>query len=158
MGFCSYYRRFIEGLSQIVGPLHEVVNACLRDNGSIKVEQLFKHSWSHLCQSAFEQLKEKLTSAPKLGYPNFALLFILEADASNLGLGAVLHQHQEERKVVIAYASRRLRGAEQNDRNYCSMKLELLAMKWAVTEKFRSYLLGTKFTIITGNNPIKTAK
>lgn len=154
LGFCSYYRRFIEGFSQIAGPLHDLVNACLRENGSIRVKQPLEHSWSPLCQSAFEQLKEKLTSAPTLGYPNFALPFVLETDASNLGLGAVLYQHQEGRKVVIAYASRRLRGAEQNDRNYSSMKLELLAMKWAVTEKFRSYLLGSKFTIITDNNPL----
>lgn len=56
--------------------------------------------------------------------------------------------------VVIAYASKRLRGAEQNNRNYSSTKLELLAMKWAVTDTFWSYLLGSKFTIITDSNPL----
>ncbi len=55
---------------------------------------------------------------------------------------------------MISYASRRLRNAERNDKNYSSMKLELLSLKWAVTEKFRSYLLGSKFTVITDNNPL----
>lgn len=44
------------------------------------------------------------------------------------------------------------RGSEKNDLNYNSIKLELLALKWVVTEKFWSYLLGSRFTIITDNN------
>ncbi len=106
------------------------------------------------CQQAFEHLKEKLTGAPTLGYADFSLPFVLETDASILGLGAVLYQQQGGSKTVIAYASRRLRGAERNDRNYSSMKLELLALKWAAVEKFRSYLLGSKFTVLTDNNPL----
>uniref|UniRef100_A0A8C2GGE5 Gypsy retrotransposon integrase-like protein 1 n=2 Tax=Cyprinus carpio TaxID=7962 RepID=A0A8C2GGE5_CYPCA len=154
LGFCSYYRRFIEGFSQIAGPLHDRVNMCLRETSPIKAAQVFKSSWSSQCQTAFECLKDKLTSAPTLGYADFTLPFVIETDASNLGLGAVLYQHQKGKKTVIAYASRRLRGAEKNDQNYSSMKLELLALKWAVTEKFRSYLLGSKFTIVTDNNPL----
>ncbi len=154
LGFCSYYRRFIEGFSQIAGPLHDVVNVCLRETSPVKAAQVFKSSWSSQCQTAFERLKDKLTRAPTLGYADFTLPFVIETDASNLGSGAVLYQHQKGKKTVIAYASRRLRGAEKNDKNYSSMKLELLALKWAVTEKFRSYLLGSKFTIITDNNPL----
>lgn len=52
------------------------------------------------------------------------------------------------------YASRRLHQAEKNDRNYSSMKLELLALKWAVAEKFREYLLGSKVVFVTDNNPL----
>lgn len=55
---------------------------------------------------------------------------------------------------VIAYASRRLRGAEKNDHSYSIMKLELLALKWSVTDMFRSYFLGLKFTVIADNNPL----
>lgn len=154
LGFCSYYRRFIEGFSKVAGPLHDCVNLCSSQAPAAKADKLFKLSWTPECQRAFEHLKERLTSAPTLGYADFTLPFMLETDASSLGLGAVLYQFQGGRKTVIAYASRRLRGAEHNDRNYSSMKLELLALKWAVVEKFRSYLLGSKFTILTDNNPL----
>ena len=63
-------------------------------------------------------------------------------------------QNQEGGKRVIAYASRTLRKAEKNDANYSSAKLELLAVKWAVTEKFKDYLMGSKFEIFTDNNPL----
>lgn len=154
LGLCSYYRRYILGFSQIAGPLHDVVNGCMQDRSGTRANQLLKTAWTPQCLQAFEQLKEKLTCAPILGYADFTRPFILETDASGLGIGAVLSQEQGGKKKVIAYASRRLRGAEKNDKNYSSMKLELLALKWAATEKFRSYLLGSKFTIITDNNPL----
>ena len=62
--------------------------------------------------------------------------FIIKTDASSRGLGAVLSQQQEDKKRVLAYARRRLRNAEKYDKNYSSMKLELLARKLAVSEKF----------------------
>lgn len=160
LGFCSYYRKFIQGFSRIAGPLHDLVNSCLYD-GKAKRSFQFSSFWTNECQRAFESLKEKLTIAPILGFADFTLPFIVETDASQHGLGAVLYQQQEGHKRVIAYASRRLRNAEKNDRNYSSMKLELLALKWAVVEKFRSYLLGSKFVVLTDNNPLcylKSAK
>ena len=54
----------------------------------------------------------------------------------------------------MAYASRRLRPTEKNQANYSSMKLEFLALKWAITEKFRHYLLGAEFDVFTDNNPL----
>lgn len=126
----------------------------MQDHSGTRANQLFKTSWTPQCLQAFELLKEKLICAPILGYADFTRPFILETDASGLGIGAVLYQEQGGKKKVIAYASRRLRGAEKNDKNYSSMKLELLALKWSVTEKFRSYLLGSKFMIITDNNPL----
>ena len=90
-----------------------------------------------------------------LGYLNFNREFILETDASLRGLGAVLSQVDDTNKVhVIAYASWTLRPCEQSMCNYSSAKLELLALKWAVTNKFRDYLLGSKFTVYTDNNPL----
>ncbi|KAK7945594.1 hypothetical protein WMY93_001322 [Mugilogobius chulae] len=80
--------------------------------------------------------------------------FIVYTDASNQGLGAVLSQVQDGHERVIAYASRSLHPTEQNDANYSSFKLELLALKWAVTEKFKDYLTGAQFTIYTDNNPL----
>ena len=90
-----------------------------------------------------------------LGNPNFNREFILETDASLRGLGTVLSQADENGKVhAIAYASWTLRPSEKSMHNYSSAKLELLALKWAVTKKFRDYLQGSKFTVYTDNNPL----
>ena len=106
-------------------------------------------------QKAFNALKVALTTATVLGYPDFNRVFILETDASLIGLGAVLSQVDENSKVhVIAYARWTLRPSEKSMHNYSSAKLELLALKWAVTKKFRDYLLGSKFTVYTDNNPL----
>lgn len=61
---CSYYRRFIEGFSQLAGPLHGVVNTCLRHTSPYRSKQLLESLWTTECQEAFELLKEKLTTAP----------------------------------------------------------------------------------------------
>ena len=66
-----------------------------------------------------------------------------------------MSQVDEEGKThIIAYASWTLRPSKKSMHNYSSAKLELLALRWAVTEKFRDYLLGSKFTIYTDNNPL----
>ena len=73
---------------------------------------------------------------------------MLETNASLQGLGAVLSQQDETGKLhVIAYASQSLHPSERSMCNYSSAKLELLALKWAVTEKFGDYLLGLKFYV-----------
>ena len=106
-------------------------------------------------QKAFNALKLALNTAPVLGYPDFNREVILGTDASPRGLGAVLSQVDDTDKVrVTAYASQTLRPSEQSMCNYSSAKLELLALKWAVTEKFRDYLLGSKFMVYTNNNPL----
>ena len=114
-----------------------------------------KFVWVSEHQKAFDTLKLALTTAPVLGYPTFKREFILKTDASLRGLGAVLSQVDEHGKThVIAYASQALRPSEKSMHNYSSAKLELLALKWAVTEKFRDHLLGSKFTVYTDNNPL----
>ena len=93
--------------------------------------------------------------APVLGYPNFTREFILETDTSLKGLGTILSQQQKDGSVrVIAYASRSLHPSERSMCNYSSTKLELLALKWAVTEKFQDYLLGSWFQVYRDNNPL----
>lgn len=99
------------------------------------------------CEQGFEGLKRRLVSTPVLAYANFSLPFILEVDASYSRLGAVLSQEQEAKVRPIAYASRALRPTERNMKNYSSMKLEFLTLKWAMTEKFRDYLLGRKCVV-----------
>ncbi|KAL2098256.1 hypothetical protein ACEWY4_007463 [Coilia grayii] len=95
-----------------------------------------------------------MVTAPVLGFADFSKPLILEIDASHAGLGAVLSQDHQGQKRPIAFASRGLHPPERNMQNYSSMKLEFLALKWSVTEKFREYLLGAKFTVYTDNNPL----
>ena len=89
-----------------------------------------------------------------LGFVDFKTPFILETHASHQGFGALLLQEQDGKTRAIAHASRGLGKPEKNRTAYSSMKLELLAVKWAVTEKFRDYLLGVQFVIYTDNNPL----
>ena len=90
-----------------------------------------------------------------LAYPDYCKPFILETDASLKGLGAVLTQEDDEGNFhVISYASHMLKPYECSMRNYSSAKLELLALKWAICEKFKDYLIGSKFTVLTDKNPL----
>ena len=95
-----------------------------------------------------------LTDAPVLGFPDVFRGFILETYASFSRLGAVLSQQQENGLVVLGYASRALKPCERSMQNYSSMKFQLLALYWAVTQKYRDLLLGTEFTVFTDNNPL----
>lgn len=158
LGFASYYRRFVEGFAKMAAPLHALVAELAgtkAKRASLRiVERQFPSLWSEQCQLSFEALKRKLTAAPVLAYADFSLPFILEVDASHSGLGAVLSQEQEGGVRPVAFASRGLRPTERNMSNYSSMKLEFVALKWAMTEKFREYLLGHRCLVYTDNNPL----
>ena len=111
--------------------------------------------WTVEHQKVFDALKEALCTAPVLGYPNFTRELKLETDASLKGLGAILSQQQKDGSIcVIAYASQSLHPSKRSMCNYSSAKLELLALKWAVTEKFQDYLLGLWFQVYMDNNPL----
>ncbi|KAK7103788.1 hypothetical protein V1264_018620 [Littorina saxatilis] len=153
LGFASYYRRFIAKFSKLAGPLHDLVAEAEKGTKKKKKTDL-RHLWQDTHQATFDAMKRALTSAPVLAYADFKQPFILETDASHDGLSAILSQEQEGRRRVIAYASRRLRPTEKNQAAYSSMKLEFLAIKWAISEKFRHYLLGATFTVLTDNNPL----
>ncbi|KAL0162302.1 hypothetical protein M9458_041698, partial [Cirrhinus mrigala] len=102
-------------------------------------------------QQAFDKLKELLTTAPILGYPMDSGDLILDTDASNFGIGAVLSQLQRGEERVLAYGSRSLTPAEQN---YCTTWRELLAVV-EFTTHFRQYLLGRSFTVRTDHSSLQ---
>lgn len=149
LGFMSYYRRFVPNFAQIAGPLHKLVGK------SKKGKPPPPFVWSDECQKSFDELREKLCNPPILAYPDFTSPFIVTTDASFRGLGAVLSQYKDGKEHPVAYASRGLRPSERNDKFYSAFKLELLALKWAVGEKFRDYLLHSKFLVQTDHNPLK---
>ena len=101
--------------------------------------------WTEECQIAFDKLKGLCTSTPILAYVNYRKPFQLQTDASDLGLGAVLYQKDEnDHQRVIAFASWSLSNTE---RNYPTYKLEFLALKWDITDWFHEYLYGGQFDV-----------
>ena len=150
LGFVGYYRRFIKGFSKAALPLRKLLIG-LESQG----KKTAKHTpvdWGEEEQIAFDTLKSLCCKAPILAYPNYKLPFILHTDSSLEGLGAVLYQVQKGVKRVIAYASRSVNKTEMN---YPVHKLEFLALKWAITDKFHDYLYGgNTFDVYTDNNPL----
>lgn len=148
LGFAGYYRRFVKGFARIVRPLNDL----LVGNSTKKpTRRRTPFEWGEAQQRAFETIIEKLSNPPVLAYADYRKPFKLHTDASSSGLGAVLYQQQDGIDRVIAYASRSLKPSE---RNYPAHKLEFLALKWAITDKFHDYLYGASFEVVTDNNPL----
>ena len=90
IGLCNYYRRFVKNFSAIAKPLH-----MLTKKGK-------KFIWTTDCDSAFSILKKRLTTSPVLLHPDNTKPFIVECDASNFAVGAVLSQYDNENRLAIA--------------------------------------------------------
>ena len=154
LGFAGFYRRFVKDFSNIARPLHNLLRCDSpgpnrRYKKKSTQNQSFK--WTPEHQSSFEHLIQSLSTAPVLSYADFSKPFIVHTDASSQGLGAILYQCHDKKEHPIAFASRSLNDAEKK---YPAHKLEFLALKWAVCEKFRDYLYGATFEVRTDNNPL----
>ena len=140
LGLFSYYQKFIQDFSKIARPM---LNLLKKDA---------PYEWGNKQQIAFNRLKEMLTKAPILSYPDFGCSFIIYTDSSGFGLGAVLSQVQSDRKEhVISYASKSMNKAEKN---YPITDQECLAIIWAV-KHFQHYLGLKPFTIVTDHSALK---
>ena len=135
LGLASYYRRFVEGFSKIATPLTELTRKSNR------------FEWTDRCEKSFQELKERLITAPVLSLPVDDAKFVVYCDASKLGLGCVLMQEGK----VIAYASRQLKEYEQR---YPTHDLELAAVVFAL-KIWRHYLYGEKCEIYTDHKSLK---
>lgn len=160
LGFIGYYRRFIKDFSRKIKPLNELTSGYPPTRKGLQVKhsgpyhnprEAFGSRWTIACQQAFELIIRDLTSAPVLAFANPQLPYIIHTDASTTGLGAALYQEQDGCQRVVAYASR---GLSRSESRYPAHKLEFLALKWAVTEKFHDYLYGSSFTVVTDSNPL----
>ena len=141
LGFAGYYRRFVKDFAQVARPLHRLT------------EGPTNFVWITECQDAFDELRRRLTSTPILSYPDFSRQFVLDTDASDTGIGAVLSQIDGEgQERVVAYGSRLLTKLE---RRYCVTRRELLAVV-TFSKQYRSYLTGQRFLLcilIMGPSP-----
>ena len=140
IGLTSYYRRFVPHFSSTAAPLTDLTKGRLPE----------KVLWTEEAEEAFRLLKEKLCSEPVLATPDFKKPLLVQTDASESGVGAVLSQLQEGEEHPIIYLSRKLLPREKN---YSTIEKECLAIKWAL-EELRYYLLGRHFTLITDHAPL----
>ena len=149
VGLVGHYRCFIKGFAKIAAPLYNLTSGDNKDKKSEHVD-LFPEA-----REAFDRLKAACLQAPILSFPDFNKPFLLEADASGRGLGAVLSQKQANGQYhPIAYASHVMNETEQR---YHSNKQEFLALRWAVTEQFHEYFSPygknrNEFVVHTDNN------
>ena len=140
LGLASYYRRFIPQFSAVAQPLYALTR---KDVPFV---------WTQACQGALDRLKQLMTEAPVLAFPDFEKDFILETDASGVGLGAVLSQKQGDGlQRPVAFASRTLQSPEKN---YGVSEMEALGVVWAV-KHFRPYLYGHRCEVITDHKALK---
>ena len=140
VGLASYYRKFIPNFATVCKPLHKLT------------EKDAHFIWSDKTQNAFDTIKQLLTSAPVLSYPLLqGQPFVLDCDASNVGIGAVLSQVQNGEEKVISYFSKCL---SKSERQYCTTRKELLAVVVAV-KHFHHYLLGQNFTVRTDHGSLQ---
>lgn len=162
LGFCGYYRRFIQNYAAIVRALTDLTKGYAPtqkrikrvpdvDKVYLKESEPFGDRWDTSCTDAFHQIIHCLTHAPVLAFADPQKPYILHVDASLKGLGAVLNQEYPEGLRPVAFASRKLSPAEKNHPIH---QLELLSLKWAVVDKFHDYLYGARFTLRTDNNPL----
>ncbi|GBM00489.1 Transposon Ty3-G Gag-Pol polyprotein, partial [Araneus ventricosus] len=130
---------FVRNFSAIVRPLHKLTEA--RSN----------FNWTEECEKSFNSLKQALITSPVLTYPRTDKEFILDTDASNEGIGAVLSQKIGNEECVIAYFSKSLGKPE---RNYCVTRKKLLAIVKSI-EHFHHYLYGRKFLLLTDHASLR---
>ena len=139
LGLCSYYRRFVPEFATIARPLIKLT------------EKNQDFEWTQEQEEAWDLLKTKLTTSPTLSYPDPDAEFILDTDASDQGIGAVLSQVIQGEERVIAYGSRVL---TKQERRYCVTRRELLAVVHFV-KTYRHYLVGKKFTLRTDHASLR---
>eukprot|EP00731_Ephydatia_muelleri_P013115 Em0007g425a len=139
LGLVGYYRNYIQSFATIAKPLYQLT------------ERGREFDWSKECSISFQELRSRLVAAPILAFPDFSKTFLLDTDACETGIGAVLSQEHDGLERVVAYASRTLSKAE---RKYCVTRKELLAVV-TFMRHFRPYLLGHHFILRTDHSSLQ---
>ena len=140
LGLAAYYCRFVSHFSTIAEPLTDLTKS--RNPDRVK--------WTDNCEVAFCKLKELLVSPPVLKVVEPDKPYILQTDASELGLEAVLSQLKDDEEHTVAFASRKLLPREKN---YSVIEKECVAIVWSL-QVFYVYLFGQRFTIETDHQPL----
>lgn len=146
LGFANTMRKHIQSFASIAAPLNVLLRKLPHADSPPRSNQPVSLNTDQ--QAAFDALKIALTTPPLLAFFVQGAPTQVETDASYTGLGACLSQLQDGNRRIIEYASRSLKDAETR---YHSNELEIAAVHWALTDKFRLYLVGHPFTLVTDN-------
>ncbi|GFS61217.1 retrovirus-related Pol polyprotein from transposon 297 [Trichonephila clavipes] len=139
LGLAGYYQKYINLFSVIAAPLTDALKG--RAKGEI--------TWTTECENAFRELKGKLIDKPVLYAPNFEREFIVQTDASNAGMGAVLTQLTEQgEEHPILYLSKKFSEVEKR---YCTTEKECASIVFAI-KRLHYYLDGNSFLVMTDHN------
>jgi len=141
LGLVGWYRRFVPNFSSRAAALTDLI----KKNGPNQIQ------WSEQAQRAFQDIQGALQESPVLHSPRFDQPFVLQTDASGVGLGAVLLQGEVGNYHPVAYISRKLFPREMR---YSTIEKECLAVKWAL-DSLRYYLLGRHFTLETDHRALQ---
>ena len=137
----GYYQRLIPQYATLAAPLYDLTRKSLPD----------QVKWTDKAEEAFGLLRQALCSDSVLITPDFSLPFIVQTDASGVGVGAVLSQVLGDEEHPVTYISRKFLPHEKA---YSTVEKEALAVKWAV-DKLRYYLLGRRFDLVTDHAPLR---
>ena len=141
LGLAGYYRRFVKGFLRIAAPLTNLT----------KQNTLVTEAWTDACEQAFQELKDALTSAPVLLFPDLTKPFVVYTDASKVAAGAVLLQDQGAGLQPVAFHSKKFTPAEVR---YPVYEQELFALVGALQE-WRCYLEGGQAIIYTDHQSLQ---
>lgn len=136
-GLALFYRRFIKGFSSIIAPMMDV----------LKKKEF---QWTSEVERSFQKLKSKLVEAPVLALLDFSKPFLVECDASNVGIGAVLMQGGR----LVAYFSEKLNDAKLK---YLTYDKELYAIVQALRH-WEHYLIGVEFVLYSDHEALRFLK
>lgn len=138
LGLVMYYAKFVRNISSILSPLYNLLRKGV------------KFVWDQQCQEAFKKVKQILVSSEVLAHYSLELPVVLTADASSVGVGAVVSHLTPDGERPVAYASRTLTSAEKG---YSQIEREALGIIFGI-RKFHQYLYGRKFVLRTDHKPL----
>jgi hypothetical protein len=139
LGHAGYYKRFIKKNSKLASPLFFLLTKDV------------DFHWTDTYELSFTDMKHKLSTAPILRGPNWALTFHISSDASDTAIGAILGQQEDKKPYAIYYISKNMAPVELN---YIVIEREFLAVVYAIN-KFRHYVTGYPTFIHTDHTKIK---
>ncbi len=142
LGLGNYYKHFIKCYCVITAPLQELLKRSVH------------FRWDDEQEDAFVKFKEALCKAQVLANLDPGLPYVVNTDASNLAIGAVLTQVPYCEEKVIMYGSKAFSGSQ---RQWCMTRRELFTIIYFVTVKFSYYLLNQDFTLRTDHSSFEMA-